>query len=367
MMKVLSYGYVVAFFGIVSLPILGGILGWDPNVSINEKRDQVEKLEWSLDRSFTKEFEEYFNDNFAFRYWLVNSYNRFKVEVLGVSSNPKAVALGKHGFLFYTLKSDRIYNSYTHRNIATEQELETIYLQQLELKNALNDMGIKYVVGVFPNKHTIYSDKFPLLMNRQVVASNPSFTDQVVAYLSDRSFDFVDMRNSLVKAKNHKNSIYRKIDTHWNEYGAYIAYRDLCNQTQEVLGLKPFELSDFNVDWRVEYSGDLTDMLGVESIEGYFDSVPTFTCRRDIGMYEVLPRDTLPEGFDVTINEGSENNETALVFRDSYMEALTPFISAHYRKVIYVWNRTHSKEIIEEYKPDVVMSLHVERYLFDMN
>ncbi len=59
----------------------------------------------------------------------------------------------------------------------------------------------------------------------------------------------------------------------------------------------------------------------------------------------------------------------AIVFHDSFGVALEPFLSEHFKEVIYFWNILSinilsQKKLIEDFQPDVVIEERVERGLF---
>jgi len=366
MAKYYPYGLIAAFFAILISPLFGSLLGLNFDITSNEKRELAEAPGWRFDRQFPRDFDNYFNDNFNFRTWLITTYNQFKIAAFNESSNPDAVIMGADRFLFYNLKSDGIYDSYTRKDTVTEEIVQNIYDKQLALKSALTNKNITYVLGFFPNKHTIYPEKFPAIMNSQVV-SDVSLADQLTTYFSNNHLDMVDIRKALLEAKGGPLPIYRKMDTHWNAYGAYLGYLSFCEQTKGTLGLTPFELDEFNVVWEVNNNGDLMNMLGVESLKNYTDSIPKFTCKKDYGSYIEIESDSMPSWMKITWNKSSENRSTVLVFRDSYSSEFIPFLSAHYQKVVYIWNHAVNMELVDQYQADIVICLRAERYLSGMN
>ena len=71
------------------------------------------------------------------------------------------------------------------------------------------------------------------------------------------------------------------------------------------------------------------------------------------------------EGTGGVITKGkNENLPRAIVFRDSFFSALTPYFSTMFSSVEYNWRRMNEgdKKSILENKPDLIVFENVERY-----
>jgi hypothetical protein len=252
----------------------------------------------------------------------------------------------------------------------SDKELEEIFQKQWKLKNKLLEHDIKYIPCVWPNKHSIYRSEYPVSMRLQV-ENETSIADQILDYLLEKNFLFVDVRLDLLREKE-KNQVYYKFDTHWNDIGAYKAYRAFCEQTFSELALIPYHIDDFFITMNELNRGDLVSMLGLDSIAVDVDQSPRFSLKAENPNYQIISSEGFPKQTIVTQNTYSENEEIVLVFHDSFFYALRQFFSLHYRKVVYIW--TYPKEshpidkesIIEQVDPDIIINSCVERYLLDL-
>lgn len=360
-----SYSLILIFFIILSAPMFVRVFNINIRTTATEKRELTPKPTFKIGRDYPQLFEQYYNDNFGLRTLFVNLNSKIKVDLFRASPNPSAALFGKDGFMFFNLKSNAIFRSYTNTNLVSQQALENAYQKQVEIRNTLTSKDIQYVIGFFPNKHTIYPEMMPFSMNMQIESQN-SFADQATTYFKSKKFTLVDVREDLLTEKKERQ-LYHKLDTHWNSYGAYIGYVSLCHQTYDLLGLTPYDISCFDISYSEERSGDLTDLIGRDKIDSYFDSVPTFSLK-DSGIgFEILDNNKeYPDRTVITLNENCNNEKTVLVFRDSFSVGLVKFLSLHYHKVIYIWDSTYptlDMEMIEKTNPDVVMLLGVERSL----
>ena len=354
--------YIAAFVLIIATPPLVELLNVELESATKEKRELAPPPDWAFNESFPREFEAYYNDNFGLRPTVINWASKLKIGVFRDSPQPELVQFGNNGFLFFNQHNaddGGIYASYSHTNLATDEELEHAYQEQLQLKNDLSKKGIAYAAGFWPNKHSIYGDQLPFTMEMQI-QGNTSLADQIVSYFGKRKMNFFDVRRDLLKAKD-KKQLYLKFDSHWNSNGAYEAYRSFCSQTDSILGLTPFQIDDFEVTYTQTKKGDLTNLLGIDSISGYHDNVPNYVFKNRT--FKQLPPIGFSENTVITENKYCNNKKLALVFRDSYSSALIQFLSLHYYKVIYIWKSPVDMYWVDKIKPDVVILGVVERRL----
>lgn len=354
--------FISIFVSILFVPIIVSVMGINIKAEITEKRKLAVKPVFEMTDEYPKKFETYYNDNFGLRTMLVNWNSNFKFNFFNAAPASSFVLIGKDGFLFYN--NTDAYNSYSHSNLVENEKLEYIYKKQLKIKNELTAKGIKYIVGFFPNKHTIYEEMFSYPMRLQV-KGDVSFADQIVKYFDERSFQFVDVRKDLLDAKG-ESQLYRKNDSHWNAYGAYITYNSFCKQTSNMLGLVPYDTSYFNIDYSIERTGGLTNAIGVEKIKSYYDERPVFTFKQKVKTYKNIGTNGFPKNTVITINENCGNTITVLVFRDSYTTEFIPFLSQNFYKVIYIWQFPIDMDLITKTNPDVVMSFCVERLMYHL-
>ena len=357
-----SHSLIFIFFIILLAPLLATMFNIDVQTTVSEKRELASKPEFKIDKEYPQLFEQYYNDNFGLRSFFVNWNSKIKVDLFRTSPKPAVALFGKEGFMFYNLKSDAIFRSYTNTNLVTPQSLENAYHKQVEIKEMFASKGIQYIVGFFPDKHTIYPEMLPFSMNKQIEYPT-SFADQATAYFKSKDFTLVDVREDILKEKKQRQ-LYYKLDTHWNPYGAYIGYVSLCNQTYSTLGLTPYDLNYFDITYSEERNGDLTDLIGRDKIDSYADTVPHFTLKDSSIGYKLLDNNgEYPDRTVITLNENCDNTKTVVVFRDSFSTELVKFLSLHYHKVIYIWDPTLDIQLIEKINPDIVMLLGVERSL----
>lgn len=351
--------YISIFICLLVTPSIVKLFDTERKDKNKENRELAALPEYSLSEEFPKEFETYYNDNFGLRNELVKLSSNIKINVFRTSPRPKEVQFGKSQFLFFN--KEEIFDSYTNSNIMTPKELNSYCKAIIEHRDSLASKGIKFVSGFWPNKHTIYPELLSYSMVSQI-KGDISLADQMVHYFKQNNFPFFDVREDLLLAKKDKN-LYCKLDTHWNNNGAYLAYRSFCSQTFLDLNLTPFSLDEFEIKSRLLKSGDLTKIMGVDEILGIKDLNETYTLKDKLKSFS---RINDPKGFPpkskITKNQNCGNKLKVLIFKDSYMTALVKFFSLHYREIIYI-HGAYDEDMVHKINPDIVINCRVERHI----
>lgn len=355
--------FIVIFILIIIAPLLTSLLKIEPENANLEKRELTKKPELNFNKEFPKEFEAYYDDNFGLRNSIIELSSKIKINIFRSSPKPELVQFGKDKFLFFNSLEDETFNSYTNQNLLEKTDLEKYYNTFKERKIDLKQKGIEYLVGFWPNKHSIYPEMLPGSMSLQI-EGDYSLADQITDFFSEKDMNFFDVRKNLVSAKSN-TLLYRKFDTHWNSDGAFIAYRSFCEQTFDVLGLTPYSRDDFVIKYMKGLNGDLTKQIGVKAIVGYNEMVPGYSFKNQSKNYKRASALGYPKGSTITKNPNAPKQQRVLIFRDSFTSQLIQFISLHFAEVIYL-GEVYDKQLIEKINPDIVISCRVERYMLRM-
>ena len=208
--------------------------------------------------------------------------------------------------------------------------------------------------------------------------------DTVYGYINENkapNVSSVDMRPALSDAFAKGGELYYHTDHHWTTEGAYLGYLEICKS----LGITPLEKESFTLSSYDNFYGT------TYSSSGYFLTKPdTLEIWENESLTDINV--TITEGKAATIhgsmyfpahleeddmypvfldgnhalveieNKNADNDKTLVIVKDSFAHCLTPFLSAHYSKVIMVDLR---------YYKDSVSSLCAENsdllFLYGMN
>jgi hypothetical protein len=263
--------------------------------------------------------------------------------------------------LIYTSEND--IEGFQHADQFPDQELARIQQSLDALSARYAALGISLVVVVPPNKNTIYPERVP---DKIPILGDRSSLDQLISYLNlHGKTQILDLRPALFAARE-KQEIYYATDTHWNDYGAFIAYREIMEVLRtthpEII---PHPASDYEVVSREAGPLDLAENIGTTLFP---EQRIQFTPRFDSGTnYKTVTvggrRIQFSHNPDAAL-------PTAIVYHDSFFFRVIPLLGEHFSQAIFIQNYMGgglwSLSWVEEQIPDIVIIEFSERYIHDL-
>jgi alginate O-acetyltransferase complex protein AlgJ len=357
----------VVFTLVIFFPLLDRLLTGSGESRLVEKREMALKQEfrWDTLLPYLNRFTSYYNDHFPFRGLLIYWNSFLKVKLFGVSPVAK-VLLGREGWVFFDKPGSQPGTVEYYRSITlfSPGELE-------QWKNCLEQRfrwlaarGIHYLFVIAPNKNTIYPEFMPGYIRK---VHQQSRMDQLLDYLARHSaVPFLDLRPALLAAKQ-RYPVYSRTDTHWNDFGAYIAYREIIRSLSLYFKeARPLPLSRFKIKTVNHLGGDLAIMLSLQDV----------VLREDMIMLEADPplsaRGRRLKNISRFVRQSVSRGQNAplpkmLMVHDSFYNRLQPFLSEQFSRVLYIWDwdMNFYPEIIEREKPKLVIDEMAERFFMD--
>lgn len=362
MRKLEDMALIACFILAILLPGIGMLLKMDTAAASQENRQMSPFPPLSLDvdelRAFPKRFNLYFNDHFGFRSAMIRGVAIAKVQWLNVSSSANVVC-GKAGWLFYA--GEGSVTGYRGAQPFSEEQLES-WKQALEGRRRwLAQRNIRYIFTVAPDKHSIYPEYMPDHIGRV----GESRLDQLIRYLKENSeVEVLDLRPALLSAKD-RHPLYYKTDTHWNDYGAFLAYQEISRAISKTLpAIRPFLESDFQVVTEQTQGKDLAGMLGLADV-----LLETTVSLRPLKPFQAMssgrPLDRgVIEGVATFASEQKDRPLPRMVMeRDSFANHLIPFLAEDFSRAVYYWDGEFQTSLIEQERPDIFLDEIVERKL----
>jgi hypothetical protein len=352
---------IVLFLGIISLPLAGKLLPTEGAFALTENRRpaplptiRLAGPGWGYSIvSFPRRFERYWNDSFAFRWYLIRAHSLAKL-ALGVSPSPKAL-VGQNGYLFYAAEQSVDY--FRNAKPFTAQELARWREDLEQRRDWLAERGIRYLVVVAPDKETIYPEFMPPALRP---VRSESRLDQLLADLRLHSkVEVVDLRPALMRAKA-SGRVYHKTDTHWNDAGALVASREIIARLHTWFPAMSDAPLQGSIRTRVTAGGDLARILALEDRfpEERIDWVPAGPARARPESSDAYA------SADVAVMECADCTGPHVVMNhDSFNTNMAPLLAEYFRRVVYVDGTKLDPAIVEREKPALVIQEFVERVL----
>jgi len=304
----------------------------------------------------------WFDTHFAFRDRFVQGQSWLRYQLLGVSSLA-TVWKGRDGWWF--LAADGDVEATLNEPRFTPDELTAWRVTLQHTADFLAARGIAHVFVIAPGKPTIYPEGLPAGLHPRPA---PTRTDQLVSELRARStVSVVDLRDGLFAARGGAEPLFHRTDTHWNDLGAAVGYRQILDALSgPVPRLAPPVGPDGYVLTPVAAGGgDLAWMLGLNFSmeERELHLTPTTPRRaRVIEPAGDAKRFAVPRVVTVV---DDPDLPRAVVYRDSFGSALVPFLAEHFSRMVTVWEYDVVPATIREEQPQVVIQQWVGRRLYN--
>jgi alginate O-acetyltransferase complex protein AlgJ len=361
--KIEDAALIVCFIIAILLPGAGLILKMDGSSARQENRQLSPFPPLSLEAdeltAFPERFNLYFNDHFGFRSALIRGQALAKVQWLKVSSSADVIC-GKADWLFYA--SEDSIASYRAMQPFSEEQLKS-WKRALEGRRRwLAQRNVRYIFTVAPDKHTIYPEYMPEQIRPVREASR---LDQLIGYLKENSeVEVLDLRPVLLSAKR-RHPIYYQTDTHWNDYGALVAYQAIARAMSQTLpAIQPLREADFELQTGRLPGGDLAGMLGLADV--LWESTVSLHPRqpfRASAANQPLDRRLIESGATFASEQRNSQLPRMVMFRDSFANRLIPFLAENFSRAVYVWDKGFQLALIEQERPDIVLDEMAERKL----
>jgi alginate O-acetyltransferase complex protein AlgJ len=301
-----------------------------------------------------RDAERQLADAFPLRKYLIESYDYSKFAVLGDSSS-SFVIRGRDGWLFLG-DDERDYLGGSPGDAAIAHVADVYAARSRWCARH----GIVYVFLLAPNKSTIYPQYLPPGMLPVV----PSGADRLVPQLRARGVRFADPRAEL-RAAARRGDVYTRMDTHWNDAGAYVAYH------ATLAALRGVRLGDAIDPASLRPRTDVSDgdLLRLSGVAGLVENrwLRYDFPRRSREVDEPLDPTRATFARHLTVIDKSTFPK-AVMFGDSFGEQVRPFFGESFRRVVTLHpilptDSQFDTRILEIEKPDVVIQQLVERGL----
>lgn len=346
--------WILIVAGLLSMPAICQWLGSAERQSGAEQRTLAQRPawpdQWSALLELPKKIDAFVNDQYGLRtqIMLANALLRYALH----SSPNVSVYYGVDSWLF--LNADHSLPQVSH-NPPRYAALKRFAHLLSELDAVLQQENRRLVVGVAPNKESVYLEKLSWWLRTK---TGPMEYDVLLAELAKTRVNTADLRATLREAAR-KAPVYYKTDSHWNILGALTAYNALVTAAgQTNWRIDPLTALQPN---SLEFSGDLARYLGLHH---FLTELDWRLVVGDPPKNETILNDRTT--FPTRVFDYNRDGSVVLVIGDSFSNRLFKnFLSLHVSRLIW----THHNEcafnagLINRYQPTIVFYLPAERMI----
>jgi hypothetical protein len=343
---------VVVFALFIAVPILSGVAG------VGTRSAEAEVSAEDAARMSGLRWLDYFDDHFPLRTALIHAHALASM-AMRVSPSPTVIR-GRDGWLYYA--DDSALDDYISAAPMSREELDDWRDTIVHTRDALRAMGIAYVFAVAPDKHVIYPEHMPSSIHR--LRQEYRLQELTDYLLETTDVSVVDLRRPLLEAKQ-REQVYFRTDTHWDEAGAYIGYRELLLAAATQLpSLEPAPRNAFQNTTAEWPGGDIAEMLGLG--RDIHEVAPVVRPANGWRAHVDEPADMSAAGFEVgrvVTSIADPKLPRLLMIRDSFGSGLIPFLSEHFSRAVYLWRPDVDMDDVKQERPTLVIQEVVGRRL----
>jgi hypothetical protein len=263
----------------------------------------------------------------------------------------------------------------------TKEEINDWTNKLKDVQNWYENRGIKFIIAIVPNKHTVYKDKLPHWMEYH----GKTITDDIVEQSNAKGINLLDLRNKFIEPIKNSEILYNKQGSHWNSKGSAVGFEAIMNQLSLIydlnLTLPKYEFNDFKTHgdsmWLFLKIKDLLKLSDYDN-EFEFSNLNQMMCLGNINLKNGLlenctnvnnPKMSINGKPQYIINNMPLNNLKLLLLCDSFATANSKLFNISFERV-WKWHYQHLTDLrlvdfVNKNQPDVVIYQVVERDLYN--
>jgi len=295
---------------------------------------------------FIKDFKNYYTDNYGLKTTSVSNYIDFKSKILKENPIPNRAFLGKNGWYFLGNHDNNVLNNAFGNDDFLNGELTRITKNIDNIITYLSSKSIKFYLVIPPDKNRIYPENLPYTLNQ-----NKTKLEILKEHLKkELNFEIIDLTD--VYLTNKKNDLfYLKTDTHWNQYGAFLGYKETINVLSKAFDVSSQPISSYKLEEEIVDNGDLINMINLKIEE------------KAITLNDKTKTDVITKTQTYKYKHFINPNKSLklLMHHDSFANAWIRFFNESFGESIYLRGYVLDKGLIEKEKPDIIIFEIVER------
>jgi len=276
--------------------------------------------------------------------------------ICSINANDKnKVLIGKDDILFLIGDTNEVIHQITGELKISQQTQDAWQAELSDRKEQSESRMLPLIHLIIPDKERVYADKLP----EHIVVQNDSSFEQWSRLLPPSLPAIYPLADFIEHRKIRET--YSKGDTHWNDYGAYVCYQEICKTLSTILPerIEAMYLANEHFHESIQ-NADLLGMLGGVCIEHKIKIIPNiYQCAvadnngRWLAGRQICYRSTKPNPYPKRI----------LVFHDSFGTYLEKLLASTFIESMFIWSADMLWEEVDSFAPDIILIEQVERFL----
>jgi alginate O-acetyltransferase complex protein AlgJ len=262
------------------------------------------------------------------------------------------VLYGKEGFLFLAGDNNGVIDQHTGKKMLSKKQISSWVKTILQRTSLMADQECLFAMQIVPDKHSIYPDNLPIKTISDHKKNARTLEREIRPILGENLMVAAD---ALDECKS-QYLVFHKIDTHWNDRGAYAGYCQFMDWLKgKVPDVKAMAAPKYETKW---FGGDLGAMLDLKL------SSEAEVLIENTDYKEVFNNRVPVTGkIQVFENSNADNDLSLLIFGGSSTVNFLKFVRFSFKRVVFSWSGNFDRDLINLEKPDVVLNQIRERFL----
>ncbi len=277
------------------------------------------------------------------------------------------VGIGENGWLFLAVGSNCVVQMYTEPEHEQETVVEAWHQLVADRTRKLSALGSKYYHVMLPEKLTLLGDKlhWPIDTTR---SRGLKFNHTAPTEVKN---NIIDLIGYLIKL-NNSETYFLKTDSHWNLYGAFIAYQLIFSTLnlhirKDLLG-RPRSMANIVLDLGSKLPDNPAEDVSFAQFREEAETVSDEGLVRYKRENGLLNEGSLHVGSYVEFkNPRAPNSQRVLLFGDSFSEyrdhLITALFAESFKHMAFIWSTSVDFSACERFRPDIVFCLMTERFM----
>jgi hypothetical protein len=335
--------------------------------------------DWNSLVAWTEEWDAYMTDRLGFRKQVLVSGQWLKWKLRLPTAR---VIWGKNDWAFLHTFFEVNMPAYLRGTVVWDQKVVNRFVRIMERRRDwLAEQGIPMLIVVSPVKGSVYPEYLP--EGIQPVA--PTMRELMFKEIDRTGSDLrvVDLLPDLLAAKSKEAfPLYFSTDTHWNEIGARVAYETIIRELNPLYpNLEPIPRDALQSTPVACIGLDLGVLSSLANFmhDTRYDTIPSGDTHIQYAVVDGKREEPHPEfGFHLSHTDGTlpvrvvtdrSDRPKVLVYRDSYMNAMSYYFNETFSEVHYHhhYGMQFDPQPVLDIKPDLVIYQFLERALLQFD
>ena len=361
------------------------ILPKDEKAAVLENRTLQEFPELTAETlfsgQFTSQFESYLSDNVGFRSVWTDLSARFE----------DSKGIHTFGKLVQTTGDLGVGQTTENQLLVIEDRVMEVYQKDPQMQKKYVDM-VNYYAESLPEDINLYNMLIPTqiafmeeysgLGDDEIESINQFYSSYLPRVKT------IDVSDTLREQFLDGKYVYFRTDHHWTTLGAYYAYQTMA----DAMDMPKLDLGDFWIGDEAPFLGHLYTQSKTPRLQEHADTIYYYVndmnnipvdpvtysyipgqrveyegkmfCPEEGARYELFLAGDHPF---IEIDSASENDRTLLLIKDSYSNALLPWLTCGYNQILVVDARTFDQtidDLLQQYDVDDVL---IANYIMGTN